>query len=155
MSFCASDKLIRQIEVEIKQLNAHVAEFTPLIAKSETLEPTRIEVAALAFYMLSFYTGIENIFVRIHLEMYGKKLGGEAWHKQLLQLMHIPGEGYEPVITDKLFMELNEYRAFRHVFRQAYNFDLKWELMKAQVLKSRKVLNLLINELTSQFKISF
>lgn len=154
MNFCASDKLIKQIDVEIGQLIAHVDEFAPLIEKSENIEPTRTEVAALAYYLLSFYTGIENIFVRVHLEIYGKKLEGDSWHKQLLQLMHAPASGYESVISDKLFLELNEFRAFRHVCRQAYNFDLKWELMKAQVLKSHNVLTMLINELSSKFKIT-
>jgi hypothetical protein len=153
MNSSASDKLTKQIDVELMQLVQHYNDFSVLIEIVHGREPTRTEVAALAAFLHSLYTGIENIFTRIYIAWYGRKLEGEAWHKKLLQLMHIPEQNRPAVISEHLFTELNEYRSFRHVFRQAYNFDLRWEMMKSLVFKSKEVMNTTIRELSMHFAI--
>ena len=37
-------------------------------------------------------------------------------------------EGYRPaVISNELFLLLDDFRAFRHKFRHSYSFELDWE----------------------------
>lgn len=88
----------------------------------------------LAALLHSFYSGVENIFKRVAVELDGETPRGEGWHRQLLDTMAIPTRIRGAVISDSLRDTLSEYLAFRHVFRQAYSFDLRWDKMSALVL---------------------
>lgn len=75
-----------------------------------------------------FYTCCERIFRRIALDMNGGLEETEQWHKALLFRMTVPVEGIRPpVLSEELAAELDEYLAFRHVFRNIYGFELKGE----------------------------
>lgn len=59
----------------------------------------------------------------------------------------IPIEGIRPqVIDEKLENDLEEYLRFRHLFRNIYGFELKWD--KCQPLVEK--LNIIIKELEEQ-----
>jgi len=59
--------------------------------------------------------------------------------------MAIPIEGIRPqVIDDELKTELEEYLRFRHLFRNIYGFELKWD--KCQPLAEK------LNVVFSDFK---
>ena len=82
----------------------------------------------------AFYTGIENIFKRIEVE-FGEDLPrGDAWHRDLLRAMTRPGRNRPLAISTALEETLRDYLGFRHVFRQAYTFQLKWARMSRLVL---------------------
>lgn len=50
----------------------------------------------------------------------------EKWHKSLLYKMTIPITGLRPrVISDELAGDLEEFMAFRNLFRNIYGFELK------------------------------
>jgi len=51
------------------------------------------------------------------------------------------------LISESLRNTLSEYLAFRHVFRQAYSFDLHWEKMSALVLNCEATFQRLETEL--------
>ena len=51
-----------------------------------------------------------------------------------------PGESRPAVITEEMYHRLKEYLDFRHVFRQAYSFELQWDKMKPLVLNCERVL---------------
>jgi len=75
-----------------------------------------------------FYNCCERIFKKIALEINSGYEDSEKWHKSLLYRMTIPIEGMRPrVITDELAAMLDEFLAFRHVFRNIYGFELKGE----------------------------
>lgn len=75
-----------------------------------------------------FYTCCERIFRRIALDMNGGLEETEQWHKALSYRMTLPVEGIRPpVLSEELAAELDEYLAFRHVFRNIYGFELKGE----------------------------
>jgi len=100
----------------------------------------------------SFYSGIENIFKRTTLELGDRMPGGESWHKELLDGMTQPIGNRKPVLSPGLRGRLKEYMEFRHVFRHAYTFNLRWDRMKTLVLGGEETLQLVEGELDRFFE---
>lgn len=76
--------------------------------------------------MHDFYNCCERVFRRIGMEMNGAAHRGESWHKELLFRMTVSVPGVRPaVISEDLAAELDEFLAFRHLFRNIYGFELK------------------------------
>ena len=141
------DRLRRQVMVERKQLNRLIEMHQPLLEKSASQCPNDIELSALAAVLHSFYTGIENIFRRIALEIDGALPTGEFWHRELLDAVAHSGRDRSAAISEDLRDRLREYLGFRHVFRHAYAFQLQWEKMSHLVLDCEETLRLLEAEL--------
>lgn len=106
-----------------------------LLAKCGNSIPNEIELAALAATLHSFYTGLENIFKRVTLELDGAPVRGEAWHRDLLLRMKAPTESHTALLPENLHDTLLDYLRFRHVFRNAYSFNLEWQKMAPLVLR--------------------
>lgn len=77
-----------------------------------------------------FYVAAENIFETIAREIDEKLPAGEHWHRELLLQMtlSIP-EVRPPVLSRETAGKMDEFRAFRHVFRNVYGFNLSSERM--------------------------
>jgi hypothetical protein len=106
----------------------------PLLAKCREASPTEIELSALAAALHSFYTGAENLFKRVAIELDREPVRGEAWHRDLLQRMAQPRPQRPALLSEPLQQALLDYLRFRHVFRNAYSFDLDWQKLKPLVL---------------------
>ncbi len=88
-----------------------------------------------------FYTGLEDIFEKIARETGEGIPNGESWHKELLTAMSLDIESVRRhVINSELASELDEYRRFRHVFRNVYGDELKWDNMKHLADKMPEIL---------------
>ena len=149
-----SDKLHKQIAVELQQLNRLLEVHQPLLAKCANEAPNEIETSALAAMLHSFYTGIENIFKRIVLELGDTLPSGNAWHRELLDAISTASAPDATVISTALRDRLREYLRFRHVFRQAYSFELRWEKMIWLVLGCEETLRLVEAELVGLWQTS-
>lgn len=134
------DKLRKQVAVEFEQLEELIEVHRPLLDKCGKTLPTAIELSALAAMLHSFYTGIENIFKRACVELGGTLPASPAWHRELLDSMSKPNDLRDAVISLNLGRRLEEYLKFRHVFRQAYSFQLQWEKLSALVFGCEDVL---------------
>ncbi|MGH9470949.1 MAG: hypothetical protein ACRD1N_11490 [Terriglobia bacterium] len=88
---------------------------------------------ALAALLHSFYNGIENILKRIAIEVDGAVPSGEFWHRDLLDAMMRPGVSRPAAISEEVGGRLSEYLNFRHFFRHAYTFDVRWDRMRVLV----------------------
>lgn len=141
------NKLRKQIAVEREQLNYLIEMHRPLLIKCTTTMPDNIELSALAAMLHSFYTGVENIFKRVAIELDGSLPRGEYWHRELLDTMRRPSAVRPAVISSPLRDRLREYLEFRHVFRQAYSFQLQWDKMSPLVLACETTLGQLEDEL--------
>ena len=135
-----SPKLRKQILVELEQLNLLMRRHSSLMSKCRTESPNNVEIDALATLLHSFYTGMENLFKRIGLELDGNTLKGESWHAQLLNAMATPGPSRPSIISPALRDELRAYLDFRHVFRHAYSHELQWTKMAPLVMNAAKTL---------------
>lgn len=87
-----------------------------------------------ALNLHGFYTGVEHIFEDIARTIDDHMPSGGDWHRRLLLQMaaEIPGTR-PPVIEDRTFQCLDEYRAFRHLVRNIYTFNLKPERLQELV----------------------
>lgn len=129
------DKFRKQQAAEREQLRRLLTGIQPLLAKCRDTIPNEIELSALAATLHSFYTGVENIFKRVDVELDDRRVSGETWHRDLLLRMKARTTDHPALLSNALHDLLLEYLRFRHVFRSAYSFDLDWRKMSPLVLK--------------------
>jgi hypothetical protein len=141
------DRLRKQVEVEREQLHELIDTHHPLLEKCAVSEPDAIEVSALGAMLHAFYTGLENTFRRIEVELGEELPQGEGWHRRLLGAMTQPGRRRPAVLSSSTEGALRQYLGFRHVFRQAYGFQLKWLRMSQLVLECEGILEQVEGEL--------
>ena len=134
------DRFQKQQATEREQLRRLLASIQPLFARCRDVVPNEIELSALAAMLHSFYTGIENIFKRVTVEVDSERVQGDAWHRELLLRMKLPGAHRPSLLSSELHDALLEYLRFRHVFRHAYSFDLDWQKMSPLVLNVEETL---------------
>lgn len=123
------DRLREQIDVERSLLQQNLETFRSLLVKCRSEPPDAIEMAALAFMLQSFYTGVENILKRIAVEIDGALPEGSNWHQLLLDQMTQPGLKRPAALSEETRVALDDYLRFRHVCRHAYGFNLQWDKM--------------------------
>ena len=121
-----------------------------LVVKCMATPPDPIETSALSAMLHSFYTGIENLFKRIAVHLDGGVPQGEMWHSRLLDSMMVTTPGRRMVIMREV---LHGYLTFRHVFRHAYAFELRWSKMAPLVLECERSWCRLKNELDEFVKL--
>ncbi len=140
--------LVEQVGVEREQLHRLPKSHRPLIERCTASPPGEYELSALAAMLHSFYNGVENIFKRIAEELDGQSPRREFWHRQLLDSMSEPGKARSVVLSKGLVERLDSYLDFRHFFRHAYVFTLRWDRMSSLVLGLEETLKLFDEELS-------
>jgi len=104
-------ELQEQVAVELEQLQRLLHVHQELLEKCRKEAPNAIELSALAALLHGFYSGIENIFKRIVVELDGEPLRGNRWHRRLLDTMTRAGESRPQVISAPLCAVLPQIRA--------------------------------------------
>lgn len=128
------------IDREVRNLERLTREMDEIL--SGTPEGSVVKVRAAGSVLHDFYTGVEKIFRRIATRVDQDLPTGEDWHIQLLQRMAVAVEGIRPrVIDESLERALEEYLRFRHLFRNIYGFELKWERCRPLVEGLHEVLD--------------
>jgi hypothetical protein len=142
-----SGELKRQVHVERLQLRRLLETHAGLLADCRTSEPTVDELAALAAILHAFYNGVENTFKRVAVTLDGSLRSSPFWHADLIEAMSAAKPNRPALLSEGLSETLQEFLDFRHVFRQAYSFELRWKKMKHLVLGLHDVLRHLEHEL--------
>lgn len=119
--------LCADIDLELKNLDRLVNELKNILPKIGS-PPDSFEVRAIGSILHDFYTGIENLFKHIAVKIDGDTSSAAGWHTQLLKRMGIAIADLRPtVINRELEEKLMDYLSFRHLFRNIYGFELKWD----------------------------
>lgn len=114
-------EIIAEIEKELQNLQELRSELQRIKSEEDV-----IFKRSKGSILHDFYNCCERIFKKIAIEMNGGYEDTEKWHKNLLYRMTFPIEDLRPqVISEELAAELDEYLAFRHLFRNIYGFELK------------------------------
>ncbi|ACK67327.1 hypothetical protein PCC8801_3358 [Rippkaea orientalis PCC 8801] len=117
--FTALERIVKTTEESLKTINQC---------------PSQLELNGFASYLHQYYTGIEKIFQRIaiHIDHYCPT--GEHSHIDLLnQIASDIPEIRKAIITPEQAIILREYLAFRHFFRHAYGYQLRWSEMQIKL----------------------
>lgn len=144
-------KTQKRVNLEFALLHELLDTYRPLLEKVRSAEPDHTEMAALAAVLHSFYTGIENIFKRIAVEIDDSLPSGQSSHAMLLGQMALPYGARSAVISDDLRLRLRYYLDFRHMFRHAYATAMKWRRMSDLVFGCEETLDRLESELQAFF----
>jgi len=125
------EEMVSEIGHELENIDQLRAELKKVLGE-EPVSSRRIKGSILH----DFYNCCERVFRRISLGINGGFDLGEKWHKELLHRMTIPiGDIRPQVISEELAAELDDYLAFRHLFRNIYGFELKGERLDRLVGK--------------------
>ena len=127
--------LIIDIDLELQNLDRLTMELGQTTQEIKEI-PDYTQIRAIGSILHDFYTGLEKIFERIALTIDGGVPEGDDWHIQLLRRMlaNIP-DRRPALFTKNVGESLGEYLGFRHLFRNIYGFELKWERMSPLVEK--------------------
>lgn len=128
------------IRDELGRIERLSQEFMPMEEKLNLSEDniTNYDKVVIGYYMHNFYNGCENIFRSI-ARFFENELTPDSWHKDLLRRMTFEIEGFRPrVISDQLYLLLDDFRGFRHKFRYTYSFELDWERERVVARKFKK-----------------
>jgi hypothetical protein len=80
---------------------------------------------AVALNLQGFYTGAEQAWEAIAVDVDGGLPQGANWHRELLRQVSAPLVGVRPaVLHDGTFQMMDELRRFRHVVRNVYSQNL-------------------------------
>ncbi|HOM98295.1 hypothetical protein [Acetomicrobium sp.] len=123
-----------EIDYELHNLKQLSKELDDILSATE--EGSIARTRAVGSLLHDFYSGAEKIFRQIAVKIDQDLPTGEGWHIQLLKRMAMSIEGIRPqVIDEKLENDLEEYLRFRHLFRNIYGFELKWDKCQPLVEK--------------------
>ena len=125
LSAAALTGLAVDIEAELDQLQ-HLAADIRYVRDQVESDPThaRLFYENLALKLHNFYTGCERIFNLVAAELNGAPVAGYDWHQRLLERMAVDWDGRPPVLSTASVRELQPFRAFRHVVRNIYGYEL-------------------------------
>lgn len=138
-----SPDLQEEVQLELALLKQMLDESGSLLRSVTDRRPTHTEILAVAAVLHSFYSGVENIFKRVAASLESNLPRGESWHRDILNSMASETPGRSAVISGDLRKRLKPYLEFRHFFRHAYTFLLKWERMLPLVLDCERTMCLL------------
>ncbi|NPV78740.1 MAG: hypothetical protein HPY52_00490 [Firmicutes bacterium] len=100
-----------------------------------------------------FYMAAENIFKMIARDIDRSIPADPEWHFSLLKQMSLDLPTHRPPVLRKDTMEkLNEFRSFRHVFRNVYGFVLSADRLRLLLCKFPAATEALAEDLSTFLK---
>ncbi len=135
-----SEHLWNQFVASVKQELDNIGELRDELNDTLKREDVVSKRRVIGSILHDFYNCCERIFKKIAVELNGGMGRSDMWHRELLCKMTTTIDGARPrVITDELAAELDDFLAFRHVFRNIYGFELKGERIIRLAKKFDKV----------------
>lgn len=121
--------LAERLRTELVELERVVEQATGAIDRAaQDPQDKEYFIAAAAFELHGFYTGVERLLELIATEVDGGQPSGRRWHRDLLTQMSLAVPGLRPaVLSSDTVAALSHYLDFRHVVRNVYTFSLRAE----------------------------
>lgn len=105
-------------------------------AKAALAKADSFVLRGLASVFHDFYTAVEKIMEIVAREIDEKMPAGNNWHRDLLRQMTLDVASVRPCLFSAATAEmLDEFRSFRHVFRNVYGFNLSAERLYSLLLR--------------------
>jgi len=128
---------IRRLEDELVQggfLPEDARQAVPSLAASDSLA-----LRSIGSILHDFYSAAENVFKVIARDVDDSLPSHMDWHRSLLTQMSMPLNTRRPrVLREETVEAMDEFRAFRHVFRNVYGFALDPERLHLLLRRFRK-----------------
>ena len=108
---------------------------------------TRVELESLSFWLHNLYCAFEDLFEIVARFFENNITSREHYHIELLKRMTVSIQGVRPaLLSDKAYILLDKLRAFRHVIRHAYVYDLDERQVKLVLEDALKLKSLYAKE---------
>ncbi|SPE29688.1 conserved hypothetical protein [Candidatus Sulfopaludibacter sp. SbA3] len=130
-----SRELATKIRVPLEELAIVRQQFEPLLSMPSEANIGVIETSAASAMLHSFYTEIKKVLKLVAREWDGHLPSSDSWHKDLLSQMSEATPTRPAVLSKGLIEVLNEFLAFRHLFRGASIALMRWEKLHPLVAK--------------------
>lgn len=122
--------LIANLRDDLNSIDKMKAEYDLFIRKLESRNPDIYQKMVIGYFLHNFYNATENIFINI-AKTFENNIEPGTWHKSILKRMKLHIDDIRPaVISQSFYMMLDDFRAFRYVFRHVYSFELDWQKEK-------------------------
>jgi hypothetical protein len=116
--------------------------------RSSLLQGDTFLLRAVGSILHDFYVAVENIFETVAREIDESIPVDEKWHRKVLLQMTLDiTDVRSSLITKGTAAKLDEFRAFRHVFRNVYGFNLSAERMVELLSKLPQTVDCLEREI--------
>ena len=116
--------IAQRIRAELPEMNRAIQRARQAFERA-SLSSDDLYLDSVALNLHSFYGGVERLFTVVAGVIDGSVPREETWHQALLQQMAADIPDVRPaVISAATLTLLDEYRAFRHVVRNVYAFQL-------------------------------
>ncbi len=123
------------------------------IIKEINKEPDLKEKSFIGYTLHNLYCAFENIFKNISVFFENQIDSNYQYHINLLKRMKLDIEEIRPrIISDDMFIYLDELKKFRHLFRYSYDYELNYNKMKIVINSASKLKNLYKNEFNKFLK---
>lgn len=100
--------------------------------------PADVEASWKGYTLHNLYGALEQLFERIARTFENQVEDPARYHAELLRRMTLAIPQVRPAVLSRPSYEaLNELRAFRHVFRHAYDYELNAERVERMVERAR------------------
>ena len=121
-------KLELEIQSDLDAIQTLLEQIQQLFPDKQTDSPPPYgNQLAIALCLHHIYTASEQIFIRISKTIDQFTYSGDGWHKEVLKNMtlEVPN-ARSAAISKHLYREFDNLRAFRHIVRHAYDYELDW-----------------------------
>lgn len=142
----------KEIKILFARINEELGNISTLIEELEQKELYQrtdgflndsFFVRSIGSVLHDFYVAAENTIKIICSELDEKLPEGSNWHLLLLKQASLDIPGVRPaVISERTTTNLEKYRAFRHVFRNVYGYNLDSKRIRELLLELPETIEL-------------
>ncbi|MEW6681240.1 MAG: hypothetical protein AB1297_09550 [bacterium] len=146
-------EVIQTLKGEVYFLLNRINELEKKMEDFEKIKEKEASTISIAYTISGIYSCFEDIFEKIARCFENRIENPASWHKEMLERMQIEVPGIRPsVLSQRSFLILNRMRAFRHLFRSSYMFELDEERLGLLVKEWRETRDLMKNDILEFLK---